>query len=87
MFADFCAATRNNKWTAKKFSKALRAFCANRGYILNPPELCDKNGRIIQRRDGLPKEWFYLQTPGKPLNYDYEIAPDGGNANNETLLF
>lgn len=76
MFADFCAATRNNKWTAKKFSKALRAFCANRGYILNPPELCDKNGRIIQRRDGLPKEWFYLQTPGSPLNYHYDIRPD-----------
>ena len=86
VFADFCQTNRNNKWTAKKFIKALRAFCDNNGYVLNPPQLCTDGRRIIRRVGDRAKECFYIQTPGMPVLAVDAIEPDE-TASANPLLF
>jgi len=37
------------KWTPQSFLTRLQAFCRLNGYILNPKELLDKKGKIIEK--------------------------------------
>lgn len=87
VFNDFCMATRNNKWSGKKFSKALAAFCENNNLLLNPTEACNSENRIIRWMEGGSKECYYIHVPGNPLNLDNAIAPDSEKAGSENLLF
>lgn len=77
VFNDFCMATRNNKWSGKKFRKALAAFCENNNLVLNPPEACNSDNRIIRWMEGGSKECYYIHVPGAPLRLD--IVPDNEN--------
>ena len=74
MFQDFAMATRNNKWSAKKFSKALGAYCENNSLEWNPEAVCGRDGRIIRWIDGKSREFWYIHVPGAPLNV--EVVPD-----------
>jgi hypothetical protein len=67
---DFMADTKQTKWTAQKFTRALKAFCLHQDYVvsLNPRELCNSGHRIIQKLDGKSKEMIYIQTAGKKLD-------------------
>ena len=87
VFNDFCMATRNNKWSGKKFSKALMAFCENNNLVLNPEEACNSSdNRIIRWTESGSKEHYYIQVPGTPLNIDNIISPDFENVESKLLF-
>lgn len=59
---DFVKSTKTTRWTTNKFTKALKAFCGYNGYILNPKDLQNSQGRITKKIDGTPKDMIYIQT-------------------------
>ncbi len=61
-FFDYKNSSSNNRWTPQKFKRALVAYCSMKGYMFNPVDLQDKNGRIIQRTDIGTKEMIYIRT-------------------------
>jgi hypothetical protein len=68
-FEDFTRITKLKTYTAQRFSKALKAWSRFNGYILNPLELQNSQGRIIRRPvDKTPKEMIYVRQPGKEIN-------------------
>ncbi|MCM1168734.1 MAG: hypothetical protein NC324_02235 [Bacteroides sp.] len=87
VFNDFCMATRNNKWSGKKFSKALAAFCENNSLVLNPAEACNSDNRIIRWMEGGSKECYYIHVPDTPFNLDNAIVSDNEGTGQETLAF
>ena len=48
-FENFVKETHLKDWSAKKFGSALKAYCQYSGYELNPPELLDKQGRLMRK--------------------------------------
>ena len=65
VFNDFQAASKSYKWTANRFSKALRGFVRfNAGWlVMNPPEVCNNGTRIIGKNAvGASKEMIYFKT-------------------------
>lgn len=65
-FEDFKKSTRS-QWTSQKFGKAMQAWAKYYGFILNPDEFKNAQGRIIRRSDqdgGLsrPMEQIYIRT-------------------------
>jgi len=52
--------TNEKHWNSKRFNKALRAFCENKGYIFNPPEKCGKDGHITAWYDGKTTKMLYV---------------------------
>jgi hypothetical protein len=65
-FEDFMKATKQGKWTTNKFKKALKAFCKLNNYILNPKDLQNAPGRIVQKIDGKSQEAIYIRTIATP---------------------
>ena len=59
---DFTKATKTQKWTMNKFSKAIKAFCVYNNYVLNPKALQNSQGRITRKIDGVAKDMIYIQT-------------------------
>lgn len=59
---DFVKSTKTTKWTTNKFTKALKAFCCYNGYVFNPKDLQNSQGRITRKVDGVPKDMIYVQT-------------------------
>lgn len=59
---DFIKSTKTTRWTTNRFTKALKAFCSYYGYILNPKDLQNSQGRITKKIDGTPKDMIYIQT-------------------------
>lgn len=49
-------------WNSKRFNKALKAFCENMGYELNPPEFCNQKGHIIKWYEGVSTRMLYVKT-------------------------
>jgi len=49
-------------WNSKRFNKALKAFCENMGYELNPPEFCNQKGQIIKWYEGVSTRMLYVKT-------------------------
>ena len=65
-FEEFMRATKQGKWTTNKFKKALKAYCQWNGYILNPKDLQNAPGRIVQKIDGKSQEAIYIRTFATP---------------------
>lgn len=59
---NFVKSTKTTRWTTNKFTKALKAFCIYNGYIFNPKDLQNSQGRITRKIDGTPKDMIYIQT-------------------------
>lgn len=53
-----------SKWSSQRFKRALKVFCLENGYILNPESQLE-NGRIIKMISGEPTECFYISDPEK----------------------
>lgn len=82
-FDDFkINATKHASWTANRFKKALQAWCDYYNFTMNPTEMCNNNGRIIERNGTETEEMIFIQT--KPYEStsatvqpgDYEAAVD-----------
>ncbi len=68
-FEDFIRVTKLKTYTAQRFSKSLKAWARFNGYILNPDEMKNSQGRIIRRPNNEgSKEMIYVRTPGKAIN-------------------
>ena len=65
-FEEFIKATKQGKWSSHKFKKAMKAYCQLNDYILNPKDLHNATGRIIQKLDGKAQEVFFIRTIEKP---------------------
>jgi len=64
---DFTKATKTQKWTTNKFTKALKAFCVYNNYVFNPKALQNSQGRIVRKdKDNVAKDMIYIQT--KPID-------------------
>lgn len=80
---DFIRETNSNGWTTQAFTARLVAWCKYKNLILDPPELRNKDGRMVKTLqefswDNRDKRWvktgnnktsemIYLQTPGTDL--------------------
>ncbi|MBR0202419.1 MAG: hypothetical protein IJQ44_08170 [Bacteroidaceae bacterium] len=65
VFNDFQAASKSYKWTANRFSKALRGFARFNAdwLVMNPKEVCNNGTRIIGKNSaGASKEMIYFKT-------------------------
>ena len=53
-----------HQYSMKRFVKPLKAFVAlsQEVYMLNPPELCNSQGRISRRIDGKMEDIIYLRS-------------------------
>ena len=61
-FNAFTLETNLRNMTMNKFSRNIKDWCKIMGYIYNPVDLCDKNGRL-QKSDGLKThDALYIQT-------------------------
>ena len=60
--SDFIKMTNNKGWTTNKFTKALKAYCRFYGYIYNPKNYQNSQGRISKKIDGSTKDMIYIQT-------------------------
>ncbi|RAJ94229.1 hypothetical protein LX87_04114 [Larkinella arboricola] len=67
-FEDFIRVTKLKTYTAQRFGKALKAWAKYNGYILNPDEMKNAQGRIIRKPNGGSKEMLYVRTPGQAIN-------------------
>ncbi|EMS34585.1 hypothetical protein C943_03272 [Mariniradius saccharolyticus AK6] len=73
-------------WQMQKFSKALKAFCELKGYVLDPEDLKNSDKRIIRkvtRPDGSSKsmEMIFIKTHGHSIPETAaapEVQPPGG---------
>lgn len=61
-FEDFVRATKQNKWTANKFKKAMQAWCKLHNWEFCPKEYQNAPNRIVQKIEGKSQEVFYLAT-------------------------
>jgi hypothetical protein len=61
-FEEFIKSTKQGKWSSNKFKKAMKAFCQLNDYILNPKDLHNSPGRIVQKLDGKTQEVFFIRT-------------------------
>ncbi|MBX9886652.1 MAG: hypothetical protein K2Y30_01805 [Flavobacteriaceae bacterium] len=61
-FDDFIKTSKQGKWSANKFKKAIKAYCQLNGYILNPKDLHTQGGRILQNIGGKTQEVFFIRT-------------------------
>lgn len=52
----------DKNWNSKRFNKALKAFCENMGYELNPKEYCNDKGYIIKWHEGVSTRMLYVKT-------------------------
>lgn len=59
---EFTKATKTQRWTTNKFTKAIRAFCVYNGYVLNPKSLQNSQGRIVRKLNGEATDMIYIQT-------------------------
>lgn len=70
-FDDFMKSS-NAKWSSQKFTKALKAFCKYYGYVLDPSDYCNSQGRIIKKitdEKSITKtvEMIYIDTTGTDI--------------------
>ena len=54
--------TNEKNWNTKRFNKALKAFCENKSYTLNPSEKCNAGGHITKWVDGKSQRMLYVKT-------------------------
>ncbi|MFM2292703.1 MAG: hypothetical protein RIS29_2516 [Bacteroidota bacterium] len=61
---DFARDTNVQKWTTKKFTEALKAFCKNATWVaeLNPDSFKNNEGRIIRNIEAKTQEMIYIRT-------------------------
>ncbi len=58
-----CLKKNNLKtWKPQRFRKAMQAWCKMNGYILNPKEMANADGRIIEKVDNVTREIFFIKT-------------------------
>jgi hypothetical protein len=65
-FDDFMKATKLGKWTTNKFKKAMKAYCQLNDYVMNPKDLHNSAGRIVQKINSKTEEVFYIRTVATP---------------------
>ena len=53
--------TNEKNWNTKRFNKALKAFCENKSYTLNPSEKCNAGGHITKWVDGKSQRMLYVK--------------------------
>ena len=88
-FEDYLQVTKAGRLaTMKSFTKKLKAFCEITDYIhdLNPPHLCNSQGRIT-RRDGDSKQlqdYIYLRSEEQ---FNSGVSIDTNNNHNESDKF
>ena len=58
------AGNLGNRYTMKRFTKQLKSFVtlSEDIYMMNPPELCNSQGRISRRVDGKLVDVIYLRS-------------------------
>lgn len=62
-FDDFkMNATKHASWTPNRFKKALQAWCGYYNYTMNPADMCNNKGRIIERNGNETEEMIFIQT-------------------------
>jgi len=61
-FENFKDETKMHKWTINRFTRSLKAWCRYYVYELDPDELCNSQGRIIRKKDGIATEMIYIKT-------------------------
>lgn len=49
-FDDFVKGNNIKHQTPQNFAKRVAAFCRYKNYVLNPPEMCDEQGRIVKNK-------------------------------------
>lgn len=81
LLKEFLEGTGVNKnyWTMQRFTKALHGFEQLCPYVVavNPPELCNAQGRLQRKVDGATRDMIYVQTAGQPvLNLDVQPADE-----------
>lgn len=54
--------TKHQSWTPNRWKKALHAWCNYYDYTMNPKELCNSGGRIIERNGTETEEMIFIQT-------------------------
>ena len=54
--------SNDKHWNSKRFNKALKAFCENMNYTLNPPEKCGKDGHITMWHDGKATKMLFIRS-------------------------
>ena len=59
---EFIKMTNTKGWTTNKFTKALRAYCRYYGFVYNPKNFQNSQGRISKKIDGTTKDMIYIQT-------------------------
>jgi hypothetical protein len=82
-FDDFLKATQLRKWTVNKFKKAIKAYCQFNNYILNPKDLLNSKGRIVQKIDNKTQEVLYIRT----IQLEVESTSDVKEYDSEEDIF
>ena len=84
VFNDYRFFTQNTKWSPNRFKQALEGFAHyNAGWlVMNPPEMCNNNGRIIGKDGGgKSAEMLYFQTIEGGVRPDDAAAPSANKSN------
>lgn len=68
-FEEFIKATKLQKWTTHKFKKAIKAYCQFNGYVLNPKELQNAQGRMSKNIGGKTQEVIFIKTIPAPEGF------------------
>lgn len=68
-FKNFVDENKMGHWTPQKFSRAIKAWCRYRNYILNPKELQNKDGRIVRKVNSTDKNGASLGMKSAEMIY------------------
>lgn len=78
-FTDFEIKSNLKKWTSQRFKSSLKEWCKYYGYILNPEEYLNSNGRCIQNYNGTTMEMVYIRTAEGTSKTKTETKKDEGD--------
>jgi hypothetical protein len=70
-FDDFIKTSKQGKWSANKFKKAIKAYCQLNNYILNPKDLY--TSRILQNIGGKTQEVFLSEPEQQEVITDNDV--------------
>ena len=80
--ADFEAKSKLKGWTSQRFKKAIREWCKYYGYVMNPPETVNSQGRCIHNFNGGTVEMIFIKTQVHIENLQEKIKKQ--NSDNDT---
>ena len=78
-FIDFETKSHLKNWTAQRFKSALKEWCKYYGYIMNPEEYLNSQGRCIQNYNGATYEMVYIRTSEGSKKNNSETKQDDGD--------